>query len=267
MKSNALAHIWRTGRPMRRAVLGWSWLLAAGAVLSMGQPALAHEGHEAHDAGMASMDHHHGDPVVVPAGQRPTVRLTLHPEPDHGWYVSLETTNFTFAPAHAGGKAVTGEGHGHLYLDGEEIDRLYGPDEFMKPLSPGQHVVEVVLNSNDHRPYKGDDGRLAADSYKVVIPEGDAPFPPVTQAHAYQLKAGALVGAEETLRVKKGDVVALRWSTDTPLELHMHGYDVETELTPEMDTTMLFVANMVGRFPIERHGATESTVLYLEVLP
>jgi len=265
MTSNALPHI----RAVRGAMLA-SWLLA-GAALAVAQPALAHEGHgeghAGHGAAMAHMDHHDAEPIIMPAAQLPTVRLTMHPEPDNGWYLALATTHFTFAPGHAGGPAVTGEGHAHLYLDGMKIDRIYAPAEFMMPLTPGQHDVEVVLNSNDHRPYKGDDGRLAADRFRVVVPEGDSPFPPVTEEHAYALKGGALVDAEETLRVKKGDVVALRWHTDQPLELHMHGYDVETELTPEMDTTMLFVADMVGRFPIERHGANESTVLYLEVRP
>ena len=267
MKSSSLIPI----RPLLTNVLGGCWLLAAGLALAMvhDAPAWAHEGHGdgGHGGGMADMDHHHDQPVVVPAGQLPTVRLTMHPEPDNGWYLNLETTNFMFAPAHAGGKAVMGEGHAHLYVDGEEVDRIYGPDEFMMPLSPGQHLVEVDLNTNDHHPYKGSDGRLAGDRYKVVIPEGGGPFPPVTQTHAYQLKDGALVGADETLRVKEGDVVALRWSTDKPVQLHLHGYDVETDLTPEVDTTILFVANMVGRYPIERHGANEATVLYLEVRP
>ena len=29
------------------------------------------------------------------------------------------------------------------------------------------------------------------------------------------------------IRVKQGDVVRLRWSTDQPLTLHLHGYDIE----------------------------------------
>lgn len=72
-----------------------------------------------------------------------------------------------------------------------------------------------------------------------------------------------------TLRVHQGDVVTLRWRSDRPLTLHLHGYDIEWHLAPGGDIQSTFTAFASGRFPIETHRAPshDRTLLYLEVLP
>ena len=60
----------------------------------------------------------------------------------------------------SGGDHVAGEGHAHVYVDGEKIARLYGPWLHIPSLSPGA-VVEVTLNANDHRPLAIGSGRIA----------------------------------------------------------------------------------------------------------
>jgi hypothetical protein len=61
------------------------------------------------------------------------------------------------------------------------------------------------------------------------------------------------------IRVKQNDVVKLEWSTDKPITVHLHGYDIEQELKPGTVTPMTFTARATGRFSIEPHiGKTPS---------
>jgi hypothetical protein len=87
-------------------------------------------------------------------------------------------------------------------------------------------------------------------------------------------------GSASTIRVKRGETVLLRWRTDEAVSLHVHGYDVQANLSAASPTSMRFEAGVAGRFPITAHefGAAaggdarpktrrEVTLLYLEVLP
>jgi FtsP/CotA-like multicopper oxidase with cupredoxin domain len=80
---------------------------------------------------------------------------------------------------------------------------------------------------------------------------------------------GRVTGVDATLRVQQGDEVELRWSSDRPLSLHLHGYDIETNVPPYVSTVMSFKARLAGRFPVSEHreGARERTILYIEVHP
>ena len=81
-------------------------------------------------------------------------------------------------------------------------------------------------------------------------------------------RGGALPADRQVIRVRQGDDVILRWSTDEPLEVHLHGYDIEKDLKPGTVTTMWFVAAATGRFPITRHRhGEEATLGYVEVHP
>ena len=55
------------------------------------------------------------------------------------------------------------------------------------------------------------------------------------------------------IRVRQGDAVRLRWSTDRAIVLHLHGYDVEIKVEPGKTADMAFTARATGRFPIEEH--------------
>ena len=61
------------------------------------------------------------------------------------------------------------------------------------------------------------------------------------------------------IRVKQDDVVKLEWSTDKPMTVHLHGYDIEQEVKPGTVSQMTFTARATGRFTIEPHiGKTPS---------
>ena len=55
------------------------------------------------------------------------------------------------------------------------------------------------------------------------------------------------------IRVKQNDVVKLDWSSDKPISVHLHGYDIEKEIKPGTVTQMMFVARATGRFTVEPH--------------
>jgi hypothetical protein len=86
---------------------------------------------------------------------------------------------------------------------------------------------------------------------------------------AMRLEHGQLPPTMRIVRVKQGDVVTLRWSTDQPGELHIHGYDIERTLTPGTITEVTITARATGRFPMHLHGPThdEATLGYFEVYP
>jgi hypothetical protein len=83
-----------------------------------------------------------------------------------------------------------------------------------------------------------------------------------------QLKDGRLPETQRLLKVQQGDEVTLKWTTDRPFTLHVHGYDLEAKLAPPAAAELRFTAKATGRFPMEIHGpGVERTVGHLEVHP
>ncbi|HJQ28567.1 MAG TPA: cupredoxin domain-containing protein [Rubrobacter sp.] len=68
------------------------------------------------------------------------------------------------------------------------------------------------------------------------------------------------------ISVNEGDRVTFRVTSDKPMEFHMHGYDVEREVSPGQKATLHFTADLTGRFEIENHE-TEEELGVLEVRP
>jgi len=77
------------------------------------------------------------------------------------------------------------------------------------------------------------------------------------------------------IRVKQGDAVKLRWTTDRSMVLHLHGYDIEKRVEPGTVTEMAFIAHATGRFSVEEHGPNargghshgEAALVRIEVRP
>jgi FtsP/CotA-like multicopper oxidase with cupredoxin domain len=93
---------------------------------------------------------------------------------------------------------------------------------------------------------------------------------PASKAFELAIARGRVNAAQDTVRVKKGDKVELRWTSDRRIALHLHGYDIETTVTPEAPAVMSFQARIAGRFPVSEHGhgsQHERPLLYLDVHP
>lgn len=115
-------------------------------------------------------DHHH-ETLEIPEGVSvPTIDLTVTPDPVRGWNLHAAVTNFAFAPEAINQNSDPSEGHGHLYIDGEMVRRLYGSWSHLLNLEPGQHEIRVTLNANGHEEltYQGE---VIADSVIIEVPE------------------------------------------------------------------------------------------------
>jgi hypothetical protein len=60
--------------------------------------------------------------------------------------------------------------------------------------------------------------------------------------------------------------VTLVLTSDSPVEVHLHGYDLEEEVLPGEETVLSFEAEISGRFEIEDHE-TETALGALLVQP
>jgi hypothetical protein len=72
-----------------------------------------------------------------------------------------------------------------------------------------------------------------------------------------KVEHGRVPDAMRLIRVKQGDVVRMRWTTDRPLVLHLHGYDIEKRVEPRATTELTFTASATGRFPVHVHAQGE----------
>ena len=90
-----------------------------------------------------------------------------------------------------------------------------------------------------------------------------------------RIEKGRVAKKMRTIRVRQGDAVTLRWTTDRPIVLHLHGYDIEKKVEPGAATEMAFVARATGRFSVEEHKLDakgghshgEAALVRIEVLP
>ena len=81
---------------------------------------------------------------------QPSVSIEVKPDGD-AWAVVLTTRNFRFARDLVDRPHQPGTGHGHLYVQGIKIGRIYETNARIGALPAGTHEVHVTLNTNDHR--------------------------------------------------------------------------------------------------------------------
>lgn len=100
----------------------------------------------------AVMTHDHSQPLDLPAGpDAPALSIALHKDPMSGWNLQVMPRNFRFAPQNASAADQPGEGHAHVYVNGEKLARLYARWMHIPPLPAGTDIT-VSLNTNSHRP-------------------------------------------------------------------------------------------------------------------
>ncbi len=89
-----------------------------------------------------------------------------------------------------------------------------------------------------------------------------------------KIAQGRVPADMRVVRVKQGDVVKLRWTSDRLVVLHLHGYDIERTVQPGDTAEMSFTARVTGRFSITRGAPVtggghthEASIVTLEVHP
>ncbi|MEC5423919.1 hypothetical protein QGM71_10500 [Virgibacillus sp. C22-A2] len=98
---------------------------------------------------------HTYETVEIPAGEEiPSIDGSVHQDHSGSWFVRIETDNFSFAPEKVGLEETNyKEGHAHLYINGEKVNRMYGDYYNLDYLDKGRNTVKVSLHANNHGIY------------------------------------------------------------------------------------------------------------------
>ncbi len=87
-----------------------------------------------------------------------------------------------------------------------------------------------------------------------------------------QIERRKVVG-DQVIRLIEGQDVRIVWATDEAAELHIHGYDIRIDISPDSPVETSFTAHATGRFAVTSHGFGgdhghgHETLLYIEVYP
>jgi copper(I)-binding protein len=109
-----------------------------------------------------------GDICRVEDGE-PAPRISLRvAQNGAGWQITVDAQDFTFSEDLLGLYHVPGTGHGHLYVGGVKLGRLFAPEAQIGALPPGRHIVRITLNTNDHRAYVVGDMPVTASAEIIV---------------------------------------------------------------------------------------------------
>jgi heme/copper-type cytochrome/quinol oxidase subunit 2 len=76
------------------------------------------------------------------------------------------------------------------------------------------------------------------------------------------VKDGKVSPKADRVKVAEGGPVQILVSSDVDDEVHVHGYDIEREVSAGQPTTIEFTANQTGVFEVETH---QSNLLLLRL--
>lgn len=225
------------------------------------------EGHENHD----DDDHDAAKTIDVdPDLPIPEVAIILS-ETDDARVFDLKVilANFTITPENVDGDPIDNEGHMHLLIDGEKVERFTDLERQIT-VPEGEHLVEVELNANNHLAYsidgapirtgmtvtgagettRSEDGH-AHEGANAGIEAGLAADDADITISATYAGGDVVLDGDDRVEVSIDDVVMITITSDVAEEAHLHGYDILAEVGPGSDGMILFTAKTPGRFEIE----------------
>lgn len=88
-----------------------------------------------------------------------------------------------------------------------------------------------------------------------------------------EIKQQKVVSELKILRISQEDNVYIVWQSDEAAKLHLHGYDIEFDVSANEAKTLNFIATATGRFAVTNHGFSNKNghgheaLLYIEVYP
>jgi FtsP/CotA-like multicopper oxidase with cupredoxin domain len=99
-----------------------------------------------------------------------------------------------------------------------------------------------------------------------TTPEQSTPEarPREPEIETIRVSGGQPVGGVQTIEVEKGETARFRVQTETPQEVHLHGYDISEDSTATKPAEFRFKADQTGIFELEIHG-THTQVAELRV--
>lgn len=234
-----------------------------------------------HDDGHDSHGDGHSGVLEITAGTDvPGVDIELTPTDEAGVFdLTVSLTNFTITPENIDGDPIDNEGHMHLLIDGEKIERFTDLQHTVN-VPAGEHLVEVELNANNHLAYAVDGAPIRAGV--TVTGAGDAMAMDEDSdddAHDHDhgsavgaiedgltiddadvtlmatIAGGEVSGVENRTSVPLGSIVAITVISDTDDEIHLHGYDILDDVPASDIGLIIFTADTPGRFELELEQA------------
>ncbi|MCY3643131.1 MAG: hypothetical protein OXG41_06065 [Acidimicrobiaceae bacterium] len=217
----------------------------------------------------------------------PSVSVRLVKDPAGGWSLHAVPSNFRLAPENASTGHIDGEGHMRLFVDGEQVARLYETWFQMPPLQAGTHEIKVDLRTNDHAPLTVN-GLPVETAITLEVSEAEATMPTshdhttsdghdhshdhdhgsagaptrydadvadATQTIMVSAVGGAPEGGVQRVQVDIGSVVALMVTSDVAEEVHVHGYDILRAVSDGHPAHFAFNAEIPGVFEVEFEGS------------
>lgn len=89
-----------------------------------------------------------------------------------------------------------------------------------------------------------------------AVATGAPPAPsPTARLVEVGYAGGKVTGVESRVEVPLGEQVVLRFTSDVAEEIHVHGYDLYTDLSPGVPAEIAFTADIPGSFEVELHEA------------
>ena len=240
------------------------------------------------EMGDGAMGHEHAEAREAQQ-PRPSVTVELVDDPAGGWSLHAVPSNFRLAPENASGDHVDGEGHMHLYINGDKVARVYETWYQMPPLPAGTHDITVALQTNDHAPVtadgievagtitlevsgdeatmpagSGDQGEEAGHAMAGTPTPYDSDTSDAARTITVEVVDGGPAGGVQRLAVDLGSVVALMVTSDVAEEVHVHGYDILRAVSAGHPAHFAFTAEIPGVFEVEFEGSGR-LLLLLEI--
>jgi hypothetical protein len=149
---------------------GVGFVLAAG----RGSPFDSHDHADPsqHGSNAEMAAHDHSAVTNLPADSNaPSVAIKMIKDPMAGWNLHVTPQNFRFSPENASTEEILGEGHAHVYINGEKLGRLYANWIHLPSLPDGDVEIKVSLNGNSHSPLMV--GGLPVEAKLIVQADDD----------------------------------------------------------------------------------------------
>ena len=107
--------------------------------------------------------------------------------------------------------------------------------------------------------------QTTGDAGTETAPAEEEPKPPPPRVDTIRIRDGGPAGGQKELEYESGDTIRLRFVSDAPGEVHIHGFDryVQVGTSPR---TARFKADLEGIFEVEEHGSGE-ILATLEIRP
>lgn len=188
-------------------------------------------------------------------GAIPDLNATVTVNAAGGYVLNVDAPGFTFTSADVF-DPVPGEGHAHLFVDGDLMTMVYGPEFVLPSMDPGTYQVMVSLSTNDHLDYVVDDEMIAV-TLSLVVEGSDVGSSTTAQQGlglieiSIEIQGDMIHTDNELVVVPLGSTVVITIASDTQDEVHVHGYDLFEHLHAGEEVTIEFEAEVPGIFEVE----------------